>query len=130
MLINAANIERHKVLEKAVADFLRCNADKTPNNTTITELMVWSCREQTKWPSEISRAGKVGNRMRPVGEIQFHDGSVQNHFRKGSDDIAVLEAEVREQTLEVSLTRAKDGARARLTYRGNFTVYWEDAEMR
>jgi len=128
MLINAVNIERHKVLEETVADFLRCNTDKTPNDTTITELAVWSCRSQTDWPSEVSRDGKVESRMRPAGEIRFHDGPKQNHYRKGLDNIAALEAEVREQTLEVSLTRARDGVQARLTYRGNFTVFWEDAK--
>jgi len=76
----------------------------------------------------VSRDDKKESRMKPAGEIRFHDGPKQNHYRKGSDDIAALEAEVREQTLEVSLTRARDGAQVRFTYRGNFTVFWEDVE--
>ena len=125
MKINAANIKRHEMLEGLVTDFLRCNADKSPNNTTIAELLVWSCRSQTDWPEEALSA--EAERMRPAKEIRFHDGPEQGCYRKGSNDIVVLEAEVHEQTLEISL-QAKDGTRQLLTYRGDFTIFWEDAK--
>ena len=43
--------ELHRALDELVADFIVCNADKHPSNTTVLELVQWSHR-QTIAPTE------------------------------------------------------------------------------